>query len=58
MREREADVVQAVEEPVAGEVVYVEGLFDAGTGDGAVFEVHGDGGIGVFTHGFEEFLDG
>ena len=56
VREREPYVVEAVQEPVAGMVVDLEFFLDAGSGDGAFFEVNGDLGFGVMPDGFEEPL--
>ena len=39
--EGEADVVEAVEQPMAGEGVYLETLPHASATDGAFLEVHG-----------------
>src|SRR5918997_3694520 len=56
--EGQADVVEAVEEAVAGEVVEGEGLLEAGPLDDAPFEVHGDPGLRVVAHDVEELLHG
>ena len=54
--EREGDVVEAVEEPVAGEVVEGEGLLEARRFYDAAFEVHGELCLRVLAHDSKKLL--
>ena len=53
VRQCEADVVEALHDALAGEVVHLEGLVDVGGRDGELVEFYGDDGLGVFPDGFQ-----
>ena len=56
MRERQAYVVEALQEPLAGEVVHLERLEHVGTRDVALEEVDCDHDLRVLPYGVEELL--
>src|SRR5919199_2986190 len=55
VRQGQTDVVEAVEEPVASEVVDLEGYLHARPGYGALPEIHGYRGLRIGTYSVEEF---